>query len=168
MKPSEWLYHVTLAANLESIVEGGLRGGTGRTFSGYGWSSARLFVSERGAVRCWWNKISDIVHHHNEDEDILPRLKVPIVLRTEAFHFKNLVDDPAGSRDCLGARSFYAEGAVIKPRAIEVWNGRSWTGLLDADPERIAMAYVESEKRFASDGYEWTEVELRLPGNWPW
>jgi len=165
------LFHVTLAANLEAIAAHGLRAGMGGSFSGYGWPRPRLFLSERGAVRCWWHKIEDLVEHHNEGEDIIPRLQVPVVLRIESFHFfsRMLVDDPAGSRDCIGGRSFFTEDTKpVAGRAIEVWNGRRWENLADVDPESVIRAYVKSEKHFQEDDAEWTEVELQLPGRWPW
>jgi len=191
------LFHVTLAANLEAIAAHGLRAGMGGSFSGYGWPRPRLFLSERGAVRCWWHKIEDLVEHHNQGEDIIPRLQVPIVLRIESFHFsrgsyprgsahadrspaasrvrsahfaaRELVDDPAGSRDCIGGRSFFTEDTKpVAGRAIEVWNGRRWENLADVDPESVIRAYVKSEKHFQEDDAEWTEVELQLPGRWPW
>lgn len=176
----EFLYHVTQVRNLESIAEHGLRSGGSSSFGGgyEGHARGRLFLAERGGVRCWWGKIEALVEDHNEGRDILPGLAVPVVLRIESFHFKKLVDDPLGSRDCPGGRSYYSEGKIIGPRAIEVWNGRQWESLPDVDPEAVMMAYVKSVKIMDEDGNVmrtdeepedgWTEVELRLPGAWPY
>jgi hypothetical protein len=162
------LFHVTLAANLEAIATHGLRGGRGSSFSGYGWETPRVFFSERGAVRCWWNKIHDLVEHHNDGEDILPRLQVPVVLRAEQRDLPVLTDDPLGSRDCLGGRSFYAKRFVLAPAGVEVWDGRRWQDVRNVDPETVMRAYVKSEKHIQEDDSEWTEVDLQLPGRWPW
>jgi hypothetical protein len=187
------LYHVTLAANLEGIADHGLRAGGGSSFGGgyEGHARGRVFLSERGAVRCWWGKIEDLVEHHNEGRDIIPNLQVPVVLRVSlsdvaplavasvdrpggGWGRKKLVEDPLGSRDCLGGRSFYVESAVIRPGGIEVWDGRRWHSVRTIDPEDAMRAYVKSVKVVeGDDGYGgegeegWTEVTLQLPGSWP-
>jgi len=163
-----YLFHVTLAANLDDIAARGLRPGRGSSFSGYGWENPRVFFSERGAVRCWWHKIEDLVEHHNEGEDIVPNLQVPVVLRVETSDLPALVDDPLGSRDCLGGRSFYVEKFTLAPAGIEVWDGRRWQYVRNVDPETVMRAYVKREKHIQEDDAEWTEVELQLPGKWPW
>ena len=174
---TDYLYHVTAAHNLEGIADHGLRSGGSSSFGGgyAGHAQGRVFLAERDAVRCWWGKIEDLVEHHSEGRDIIPELQVPVVLRVRKAPLKRLLtDDELGSRDCIGGKSFFIQGGAIDPGEVSVWDGRSWSNVRSVEPEEVIRAYVKSVKVIDGDddGEEgedgWTEVELRLPGPWPW
>jgi hypothetical protein len=162
----DYLYHVTPARNLEGIADHGLRSGSGASFGGYaGHAQGRVFLAERDAVRCWWGKIQDLVEHHSEGRDIVPELQVPVVLRVRKAPLKRLLtDDELGSRDCIGGKSFFVQGGAIEPGEVSVWDGRTWSNVRSVDPEEVIDGDEDGEE--GEDG--WTEVELRLPGSWPW
>jgi hypothetical protein len=167
---SEYLYHVTFAANLPGITRHGLLpGSAGRSnFTGYAsWSRDRIFFTVSEGADCWWEKLERTAFDRNEPEDIVGELQIPVLLRVlrKTVERLGIEKDPHGFRDCGYQDSFFTKKSV-PASLLRVWDGKQWVRT-SADPEQIANAYVSrSEHVLESDGTEWLDVDLHLPDGW--
>lgn len=162
-----FVYHVTVASNLDSISAYGLRRSRGiSSFPGYeGHTRGRIFVCDVDAVRCWWGKLEALVEHGYEPEDMVDGLHIPVVLRFEVDEALLRVD-ALGSRDCLSGESYFLE-VDVPAEALEVWTGAAWLPVDEPGAAYVASCYVakdeEVEEEYDGEINVWRDVELRLP-----
>jgi len=140
----EYLYHVTYYGKLSHIAERGLvpsgSAGLGAQIQqGYDYHSrGKTFLTTLDGVFFWHSRFEESATASSDNplEDGL----TPVVLRIDTYASDFAVDpDELGTRDALADAYFTTE--TIEPDAIDVWNGREWVLVEDADTVDPARAY---------------------------
>ena len=153
-----FLYHVTLARQLNSIGEVGLVPGRGESFSGYsGHAKGRLFLSTFEAVDCWVHKFYYI--GLGESDNVVEEGWFPVVIRVEADLVTGLVEDRLGDEACRSGKNYYTLNA-IPGRDLEYWDGTSWVTFEGNDSEfMVERALGKATKEEEDDGSSWYEMD---------
>ena len=169
MEPPEYVYHTTFLQNLGGIASEGLQPSTRAQFGGYARHSlGRVFVSDFDGVSLWASRMESVGMGESDlrtDADVADWM--PIVLRigdSVAFEF-----DPLGHCDSGWCGPWYVENR-IGPEHIEVWDGREWVMVEDADisamrQRALDSASFESEEtdEYGEDGWWEADFDALLP-----
>jgi len=147
--PGPHLFHVTVAAALPSIAEGGLRAGAGQGLGQQyrGHTDRGVFFVEAGGVGFWVGKTEEWANHRSDDvfgDDL-----VPVVLRTLADF--EVDRDEHGTRDA-GAGCWI--GPSVMPEDLELWDGGAWVPVDEYDSLdlRLAFDFEQEEPDEDEDG----------------
>jgi hypothetical protein len=108
-----YLYHITTKRRLRSIMKQGLVPGSQPHFTNYGgYSSDRLFLTEKGGVPFWKERVEQ--HEHSNYD----RPSKVVVLRVPRDQVDKLISDKIGTQDSLHP-SYYTE-QLIPPSSLEL------------------------------------------------
>lgn len=147
--PGPYLFHVTVAAALSSIAEGGLRAGAGQGLGQQyrGHTDRGVFFVEAEGVGFWVGRTEEWANHRSDD--VFGDELVPVVLRTLADF--EVVRDELGTRDA-GAGCWI--GPSVKPEDLELWDGGAWVTVDEHDnlDLRLAFDFEEEERDEDEDG----------------
>lgn len=148
---AQYVYHVTLIRNLESIQRGGLRPSTKSNFtSAYdNYSKGRVFLSSWSVVDHWYDKIFNVADHQTDWTSESDFGYVPVVLRVDTEGLLEMMEDEVGNSETGDRDSWYVD-STIPTDIIDVWDGDSWVSIEGADEYEIrstafAAAEVEGE-----------------------
>jgi hypothetical protein len=85
--PDEFLYHVTGTWNVGSILEQGFLPDCRSTFTNYaGYTKGKLFLTERGGVPYWVEKVRNHLWHNHDNPPGVAVLRVPRAAISTALH----------------------------------------------------------------------------------
>lgn len=138
--PVPWVYHVTFYANLESIADKGLQARARSTWAQYAaHSKGKIFFTAADGVSRWAHK----VHYSGAGEEGFGGLVT--VLRLRADKMTDAGRDAIGTKDAMA--DAYTVTAGVPAALLDVWNGRKWVRLEDADLDAMAdFARSRAEK----------------------
>jgi hypothetical protein len=145
---SGYLYHLTYAGRLPSIIENGLCPGAAPAIGTDGayraHSSGRLFFTVGGGAYFWRGRLEAFAEHSSDNvfEDEL----VPVVLRVE---MDDVLDDPAavlhaddiGTRDALANAYFMTECLSLDEHLFEIYDGTNWVYLDELGSLDLSLAF---------------------------
>lgn len=158
VKPPDYLYHATHLGKIDDIVasERLTLGGQSQFSGGYDFHTRnRVFFTEYDGLRFWMNRMN-LLGQHNSDYDSEDEAIywTPVALRIMADAvYDEGVDfypDALGTRDAGGNDSYYAD-KPIEIDYIEIWNGKGWVELVDADTERMGRRVIAAAEWEAND-----------------
>jgi hypothetical protein len=148
----EYLYHITLVRNLDSIDEAGLQPGRSQNWPGYAhYAAGKVFLTEGPAVRGWIHKIT---YSAGMDSDYpVQEGFIPVVLRVKRSAVPDAQEDAKGSGDVRSGRSYFVEEPV-DPDDLEVYTPWGWEPL-DEDHRWTLTDYaLETANKEVEDGEE--------------
>ena len=157
---SDYLYHVTLLRNLDSIAQRGLVAGQSQNWPGYSsHARGRVFLTEADAVSGWVHKVTYSAGMDSDNQ--VQEGYIPVVLRTPLEQVQELLrPDEIGSRDVLDGDSFYIED-TLAPEELEVYTPEGWIYVDEVDPDDLQeYAYDNADKEMEEDEDTGLEEEL--------
>ncbi len=166
VKPPDYLYHATHLGKIDDIVasERLTLGGQSQFSGGYDFHTRnRVFFTEYDGLRFWMNRM-DLLGQHNSDYDSEDEAIywTPVALRIMADGvYDSGVDfypDTLGTKDAGGNDAYYAD-KPIEIDWIEIWDGKGWVELIDADTERMGRRVIAAAEWEADDQYDSDEGE---------
>ena len=144
--PEEYLYHITMLNNLESISSEGLRPGSGQSLGhggNIGRSFGNIFLTDKNGISHWYHIAERIAE--DRSDNLLEDLMIPVVLRIPKTD-EDKEDTSAEGYGYLDQAEYKIQDS-IDPDDIEVWDGKKWVGIEQYDninPED-ALDIVEEE-----------------------
>lgn len=135
---AQYVYHVTLVRNLESIQHGGIRPSTKSNFSSAydSHSKGRVFLSSWSVVDHWYDKIFNVAEQQTDWTSESDFGYVPVVLRVDAEGLLEMMEDEVGNSETGDRDSWYVD-STVPTDIIDVWDGDSWVSIEGADEYEI-------------------------------
>ena len=155
----EFLYHATFLSNLDSIAVDGLVPSASTKFGGgySGHAVGRIFLTEWDGLGFWMAKMEDMANYSTDWNDEESFGYMPVAIRVPYFPddeeddgiTEHLQEDILGTRDAGGSIAVFTT-EPIPPELLEVWDGKRWVPVDEADSERF-LRQIEKQSNFVRE-----------------